>query len=165
MNLARSLKHLMAPHWLTRRAFSAASLAAIETAVAAAEKRHGGELRFVVEGGLPLADLWRDRSPRARAQDLFAQLRVWDTEQNSGVLIYLQLIDRRVEIVADRGIAARVAQAQWEAVCRGMEQAFGRGAYRDGAVAAVQSVGAILAQHFPAGADQTNELSDQPLLL
>jgi len=165
MNLARSLKHLIAPHWLTRRAFPAASQEAIGAAVAAAEKRHAGELRFVVEGGLPLAELWRDLSPRARAHDLFARLRVWDTEHDSGVLIYLQLVDRRVEIIADRGIAARVPQGQWDAVCRGMEQSFRRGAYRDGAVAAVQRVGAILAEHFPAGADQDNELPNRPLLL
>jgi len=165
MNLARSLKHLIAPHWLTRRTFPAASLAAIEAAVAAAEKRHAGELRFVVEGGLPLAELWRDLSPRERAQDLFARLRVWDTEHNNGVLIYLQLIDRQVEIIADRGIAARVPPAQWEAVCRGMEQAFRHGAYRDGAVAAVERIGAILAEHFPAGAEERNELPDQPLLI
>ena len=165
MDLTRNLKHLMAPLWLTRRAFPAASLQAIEAAVAAAERRHSGELRFVVEGGLPLALLWRDLSPRARAQELFAQLRVWDTEHNSGVLIYVQLIDHRVEIVADRGIAARVPQTQWEDVCRGMEQAFARGAYGAGAVAAVERVGAILAGHFPAAADQVNELADRPLVL
>ena len=165
MNLARTLKHLMAPHWLTRRAFPAASLAAIEAAVAAAEKQHCGELRFVVEGGLPLSCLWHDLTPRARAQELFARLRVWDTEHNSGVLIYVQLVDRRVEILADRGIAARVAQGQWDELCRGMERAFGRGDYLQGAVEAVSRGGAILAQHFPADADHRNELPDRPLVL
>ena len=163
MNLIRILKHLMTPHWYTRRAFSAASLRAIETAVAAAEQ--GGELRFVVEAGLPLDHLWRDMPPRERAQELFAQLRVWDTAGNSGVLIYVQLVDRRVEIVADRGIAARVPQAQWEAVCRSMEQAFARGDYAEGGLAAVCRIGEILAQHFPAGANPANELPDIPLII
>ncbi len=165
MNLTRSLKHLMTPHWLSRRAFPEASLLAIEQAVAAAEKLHGGELRFVVEGGLSLASLWHDQSPRERAGELFSGLRVWDTEHNNGVLIYLQLIDRRVEIVADRGIAARVPQGEWDEVCRGMERAFARGAFHDGALAAVASVGQIIALHFPAKAAHANELPDRPLVL
>ena len=165
MNLARSLKHLMTPHWLSRRAFSAESLAAIEAAVADAEKSCRGELRFVVEGGLSLAALWHDQSPRARARELFAGLGVWDTEHNNGVLIYVQLIDRRVEIVADRGITARVPQANWEAVCRGMEIAFARGAFGEGALAAVRSIGNSLAQHFPVTGPGANELPDRPLVL
>jgi LemA protein len=95
-------------------------------------KGHRGELRFVVEAGLPPAALWRDTSPRQRAAELFASERVWDTEENSGILIYVELADRRVEILADRGIAARVAQAEWDAICRAMEQAFGAGRWREG---------------------------------
>ena len=165
MNFARTLKHLMAPHWQIRRAFAETSLSAIEAAVATAEKRHGGELRFVVEGGMQWSDLWHEVSPRARAQALFSKLRVWDTEHNSGVLIYVQLIDRRVEILADRGIASRVPQAQWDALCRGMEQCFGRGYYLQGALAAVVGCGDILAQHFPVLAEKANELPDRPLVL
>lgn len=169
MKLARIFRHLVAPHWLARRAFSPASLRAIQAAVAAAEKYHAGELRFVVEAGLPFVDLWRGVSPRERAMELFSRLRVWDTAQNSGVLIYVQLIDRRVEIVADRGIALHVAQEQWESVCRGMEGSFRSGAYGPGALAAIARIGELLAEHFPAHpgglAPPHNELPDRPLIL
>jgi hypothetical protein len=128
MKPARFLKHVLLPDWWRRRVFAAADLAAIGQAITASETRHRGELRFVVEAGLPPAALWRDTSPRQRAAELFASERVWDTEENSGILIYVELADRRVEILADRGIAARVAQAEWDAICRAMEQAFGAGA-------------------------------------
>ncbi len=169
MKLARIFRHLAAPHWLARRAFSRDSLKAVEAAVAASEKHHAGELRFVVEAGLPFVDLWRGVTPRERATELFSRLRVWDTAQNSGVLVYVQLIDRRVEIVADRGIAAHVAQEQWQAVCRGMEASFRSGAYGPGAVAAIARIGELLAAHFPPQpgepAQPQNELPDRPLIL
>ena len=165
-NIGRLFRHTLSPGWLARRAFRRDDLAAIENAVAAAEQSHRGELRFVVEGALPLAALWRGQSPRQRAAELFAQLGVWDTEENSGVLIYVQLVDRRVEIVADRGIAARVPQAEWEAICRDMEQAFRARAWRQGAVAAIAAAGRLLASHFPLPATANpNELPDRPLVL
>lgn len=165
MKLSRLLRHLALPGWWLRRVFSAADLAAIGAAVTACEQRHRGELRFVVEATLPLSALWGDRTPRARAADLFSTLRLWDTEENSGVLIYVQLADRRVEILADRGIAARVPQAEWDALCRGMERSFGTGRWREGALQAVNRAGELLAEHFPAGKRNPNELPDQPLLL
>ena len=173
MKLTRMFRHLLAPHWLARRAFPAATLRAIEAAVAGSERQHVGELRFVVEAGLPVSDLWHDLPARARAIDVFSHLRVWDTEHNSGVLIYVQLIDRRVEIVADRGISAKVDQASWDAICRRMEQAFASGDYARGSLDAVDSVGKLLASGFPASsqvdgdsaAGNFNELPDRPLLL
>lgn len=165
MNPTRCFKHLLLPDWWLRRAFSAADLAAIGAAIAAGETSHRGELRFVVEGSLPLSALWRDLSARQRAVDLFAALRVWDTEENSGVLIYVQLADRRVEILADRGIAARVAQQEWNAICREMEKSFSDGQWRGGALRAVTRAGELLANHFPAGDHNPNELPDQPLVL
>ena len=165
MNTLRMLKHLLLPDWWRRRVFSAADLAAVEQAIAASERGHSGELRFVVEPGLSPAALWRDTSPRQRAAELFAAERVWDTAENSGILIYVELADRRVEILADRGIAARVPQAEWDAICRGMEQAFRAGQWRQGALAAVARAGALLAEHFPAGERNPNELSDRPLML
>lgn len=169
MKLARILRHLIAPHWLVRRAFSAATLAAIEAAVAAAERRHAGELRFVVEADLPLSALWHEVSARERAIEVFSRLRVWDTEHNSGVLIYVQLIDRRVEIVADRGINAQVEQTQWNAICRSMEAMFRDGDYARGALQAVERIGQLLADKFPAPTEghgiAANELPDRPLLL
>ncbi len=188
MNLRRLLRHLIAPHWLARRAFPAATLAEIEAAVAAAERltppggaagQKIGEVRFVVEAGLPWATLWHDLTARQRAGEVFAQLRVWDTEHNNGVLIYVQVVDRCVEIVADRGISARVEQSAWEAICHGMETAFRAGDYRRGAIEAIQRVGALLAASqmavnngkpienigIQSEVEVENELSDQPLLL
>jgi len=156
---------VIAPHWLARRVFPAATLKEIEASVSASERHHGGELRFVVEAGLSFMDLWRGITPRGRAAEIFSSLRVWDTEHNSGVLIYLQLIDRRVEIVADRGIAAKVAQQEWDAICRGMEAAFKSGDYRRGALEAIDSVGKLLARHDPAIPGKQNELPDRPVIL
>ena len=165
MALKRFLKHLFLPDWVVRRAFSKSSLHAIEDAITASEKLHGGELRFVVEAGWDFHLLWHRVSARQRAVDLFARLRVWDTEHNSGVLIYVQLVERRVEIVADRGISARVAQEEWNSVCRRLEQAYRRGEYESGTLAVLTDVTALLQRHFPAGTTNPNELPDRPLVL
>lgn len=165
MKLSRLLKHLLLPNWWVRRVFGRGDLANIGGAIAECEKSHRGELRFVVEGTLPLSTLWRDLSPRARAIELFSNLRVWDTEENSGILIYVQLVDRKVEILADRGIAARVPQAEWDAICREMEICFRGGDWRRGALQAVTRAGKHLATHFPTGDNNPNELPDQPLML
>ncbi|TRZ91018.1 MAG: hypothetical protein D4R84_15205 [Rhodocyclaceae bacterium] len=165
MKLSRLLKHLLLPDWWLQRVFARADLAAIGEAITACEKSHRGELRFVVEGPIPMSALWRDMSTRARAVELFSTLRIWDTEENSGILIYVQLVDRKVEILADRGIAARVAQAEWDAICRAMEASFRRQEWRGGVLQAVTRAGDLLASHFPAGENNPNELPDQPLIL
>jgi len=118
----RALKHLFMPGWLARRAFGPASVRAIERAIKDSERRHRGEIRFALEGPLHVTHL--RHSARQRARLVFALLDVWDTEENTGVLIYVQLVDRAIEIVADRGIAKRVPQAEWDAICRAMERAF-----------------------------------------
>jgi uncharacterized membrane protein len=159
----RALKHLVLPHWMARRAFPAASLAKIEAAIHASEARHRGELRFAVEGPLPVLHL--KASPRQRARQVFAQLGVWDTEENTGVLVYVQLVDRAIEIVADRGIAARVAQSEWDGVCRAMEGRFRRREYLDGSLEAIEAVTRILERHFPARGRNPNELPDRPVIL
>jgi len=163
MNLQRLFTHLLTPDWFAQRVFRPADLTAIASAVTASEKTHCGELRFVFEGPLPLAAMWRDMPVRHRATQLFAQLGVWDTEENSGILIYVQLIDHRVEILADRGIAQRVPQAQWDALCRGLEAAFRKKNYRGGALEAITKASELLVQHFPAGVKNPNELPDRPL--
>ena len=165
MKLGRLFKQLLMPPWLAARRFDARLVAEIGAAVEIAEAGQRGEIRFVVEGPLPFADVWHGRTARQRAADLFGRLGVWDTEENSGVLIYVQLVDRQVEILADRGIAARVAQAEWEAICRRMETAFAAGDYRDGALAAIRRTGELLAEHFPAVGENPNELPDLPVLL
>ena len=161
--VSRLLRHLFVPDWIARRPFTPAVLRAIERAIGASEARHRGEIRFAIEAGLAPAHL--KTSTRARARQVFAQLGVWDTEENSGVLLYVQLVDRRIEIVADRGIAQRVPQTEWDGVCRAMEQAFKRRRYEAGALEAIRAVTDILARHFPARGANPNELPDKPALL
>ena len=165
MEWRRILRHLAVPHWTVRRAFTSAVLSAIETAIRRSEATHRGEIRFAVEGGLAWSDLRRGLTARQRAAKVFSDLGVWDTAGNTGVLIYVQWLDRCVEIVADRGIARQVPQAEWERVCRQMEAAFRAGRYADGSVEAVRAVGDLLAGPFPAGAGNPNELPDRPVLL
>jgi uncharacterized membrane protein len=163
MVIARALKHLLTPHWLALRAFPPAVLDQIEQAVKSSERRHRGEIRFALEASLHLSSL--RLATRERARQVFAQLGVWDTVENSGVLIYVQLVDRAIEIVADRGIAAKVPQTEWDAICRAMEQAFKGGGFAEGAIEAIQAVTAILARHFPAAGVNPNELPDPPVVL
>jgi uncharacterized membrane protein YgcG len=161
----RLLRHLATTHFTTRRHFSAPVRAAIEEAIKECEARHAGEIRFVVETAFDLPELWHDLAPRQRALQLFGQLGVWNTAHNNGVLIYVDLADRVVEIVADRGIAARVTQAEWDAVCRQMQHHYREGRFREGSVGGVLGVGALLGRHFPGAAHGGNELPEQPVLL
>ncbi len=140
-------------------------LAAVESAIREVESRHAGEIRFAVETSLDLPELWHDLAPRRRAVQVFGQLGIWDTAQNNGVLVYVLLADHVVEIVADRGIAAVIQQSEWDEVCREMERHFGSGRFEAGAVAAIHSVGRLLAKHFPAARRDADELPNQPVLL
>lgn len=134
-------------------------------AIAAAESLHDGQLRFVVEAALDWRPLLAGQTARERALEVFSQLRVWDTEHNNGVLIYLLLADRDVEIIADRGIHEKLSEASWEAICREMEAAFRNGRFEAGVLAGVRAVGDHLAQHFPPREDGANELPDEPVIL
>lgn len=151
-----------------QRAFPQATLDAIESAVRAAETRHRGEIRFAIENSLPPGEVWRGVRGRERALEAFSTLRVWDTEHNSGVLIYLLLADHDIEIVADRGIAAKVDAAAWERVAEAMEAAFRRGEFERGAIEGVAQVSTLLATHFPAEAssgENPDELDNRPVVL
>jgi len=119
----------------------------------------------VVESALPMGQLVRGETPRERALDVFARLRIWDTEENCGVLIYLLLADRDVEIVADRGIHRRVGDEAWHAICRAMEAAFREKRFLDGAIHGIEAINSLLAQHFPRTSSGPNELPDQPVVL
>lgn len=164
--LIRSLKHLCTGTLALRRSFDADTLAAIEQAVKACESRHAGEIRFAVEASLSPGALWRGQTPRERAIEVFSTLRVWDTEHNNGVLIYVLLADHDVEIIADRGVGQpRVPAAAWESCCRVMESHFRAGRFRDGAVAGVEAVATVLAGYPPNRADAGNELPDAPAVL
>ncbi|MBN8481906.1 MAG: TPM domain-containing protein [Xanthomonadales bacterium] len=161
----RWLRHLF-DFGRVQRAFPIATLDAIQHAVAASEHAHRGEICFAVEGGLPLAALQRAITPRERAEEVFARLRVWDTRENTGVLVYVQLADHAIEIVADRGIAAHIDAGEWQRVCATMKDRFTAGEYEAGAVAAVAAIGALLEAHFPAApGDNPDERPNRPVIL
>jgi hypothetical protein len=161
--LLRILKHRWLDERDTQRALGKGALTRLEALVQSSEKTHSGEIRLCVEAGLPLSYLWHNRTARERAIAMFGELRVWDTEANNGVLIYLLLADRAIEIVADRGIARHVPAEHWRAIVAGMGQAFRDGHYEQGLVAAIAAVDAVLARHFPlaAGQPNPNELPDR----
>jgi uncharacterized membrane protein len=162
----RWIKHLFLDHNSLSRAFPRRTLDAIERAVAAQEKRHRGELRVVIEGGLPLQALVAGRSARERALVHFGRERVWDTEDKAGVLIYLLLADRRVEIVADRGIHALVGDTAWETICGAMQQEYAAGRFEAGVLTGLAAVSDLLAQHFPPRpGGNPNELPDAPAVV
>jgi uncharacterized membrane protein len=145
--------------------FPKAVLIDIEKAIKRSERQHRGELRFAVENTLALAKVCRGISARQRAIELFSDLRVWDTEENSGVLIYLLLADREVHIVADRGIVKRVEQIEWDAIANAMQQGFKRGDFLGGSLHGIECITMLLAEHFPAGDDNCNELSNKPVIV
>ena len=165
MKLGRIFRHLFTSVWSVRRAFPSGALAAIEATTRAGEQTHCGQVRFAVEHSLDLTDLLRGETARERAIDVFSQLRIWDTEHNNGVLIYLLLADHDVEIVADRGIHAKVGADGWEAICRAMEAAFRQGDFESGVVRGIRAVGAHLQRHYPAQGAPPNELPDRPVVL
>lgn len=164
--MQRLLRHLSFAPWRVRRAFPHATLEAIATAIHAAEQLHGGEIRFAVEGAFDLPELWRGLTARERAIEVFSHLRVWDTEHNDGVLIYLLLAERDVEIVADRGIHQQVETGAWEDVCRSMETLLHQGRYEAAALDGVAGVSGLLARHAPLQTGtKRNELPDWPVVL
>lgn len=165
MVISRWLKHLCSGHWQVRRSFPAAALQAIEAAIRAAEAAHHGQIRFAVEAGLDIGPLLENKTARERAIEIFSRLRVWDTEHNNGVLIYLLLADHDVEIVADRGVDARVGREGWEHICRAMEAEFRSGRFEAGVIAGIRAVSVHLRGHYPRRGLGANELPDQPVLL
>lgn len=162
--LARILKHRWLDETDVARALDGPALTRLEQHVARSENRHSGEIRLCIEAGLPLSYLWRHASARQRAVTMFGKLRVWDTEHNNGVLIYLLFAERDVEIVADRGFNNRIAAAQWEAICRTMEARFVKGEFEAGLTEGINTIGDLLREHFPADMGE-NEQSDRPMIV
>jgi uncharacterized membrane protein len=165
MGIKRIGKHLLEHRWRVRKLFPKHVLASIERAIKASEAAHSGQVRFVVEGALDGAPLLRNQSARARALDVFSHLRIWDTVHNNGVLIYLLLADRDVEILADRGIDALVSKAEWEQICTAMEAEFRKGNFEAGVLKGIASVTRHLAKHFPKHGSGRNELPDTPVVM
>lgn len=163
--IKRWFRHAFMPPWRWRLLFSKSVLLDIEQAIQCSEQQHSAELRFVVENTLALSKVWRGMTAGQRALDLFSALRVWDTEQNSGVLIYLLLADRELHIVADRGIKKYVPQAEWDAIAAGMQKEFQRGDFRHGSLQGIERMTQLLSAHFPPSADDQNELPNSPVII
>ena len=165
MGIGRIGRHLLQHRWRARKIFPPKVLAALEQAIKAGEATHSGQIRFVVEGALDGVPLFRDQPARDRALDIFAQLRIWDTAHNNGVLIYLLLADRNVEIVADRGIDAKVGAAGWQKICADMETDFKAGNFENGVIKGIEAVSRQLAAYFPPHGAGRNELPDAPVVI
>jgi uncharacterized membrane protein len=163
--LRRALRHLFSTRNEAERAFPPDALAAITEAITAGEQTHRGEVRLIVEKGLPMSLAWAGVTNRQRAIALFADYGIWDTEDNCGVLIYVNLADRKVDIIADRGIDRRIDAATWQAVCDTMTRGFARGEFRAATLGAIAQVNQLLRSHFPSGGARPNELPDQPVML
>jgi len=161
----RFWRHLLTTRFSLRRAFPPRTLAAIECAVGESEKQHSGEIRFAIETALDMPALLRGTRARDRAIEAFARLGTWDTAANNGVLIYLLLAERDIEIVADRGFEGRVSREEWQAVCDGMREAFRRGEFEAGSLEGIRRVGELIARHFPPEPGDVDELPDRPALL
>ena len=163
---SRVLRHRWLDESDTRKAIPPDLLERLARRVAASEGRHSGEVRIYVEAGLPMSYLRRHATARERAVAMFGKLRVWDTEHNNGVLIYLLLAERAIEIVADRGLSRRVPGQEWQAIVGRMGAALREGRFEDGLTQALEEVSALLVEHFPLAAGQANpnELPDEPVL-
>jgi uncharacterized membrane protein len=165
VKLSRWLKHVFMPPWRWRLSFPAVVLTDIEKAVKQSESQHSGELRFAIENSLAPDRVWHGMTARHRATEIFSNLRVWDTEENSGVLIYVQLADHEVHILADRGISKRVAQSEWDAIAQIIQNEFKQGKFREGSINGIEAITVLLATHFPPNADNINELPNKPVII
>jgi uncharacterized membrane protein len=163
--LSRLIRHLRTTNASGRRAFPEATLKAIEDAIADGETRHRAEVRVVIEPALAAQAILSGMPVRERARELFSDYRVWDTEENCGVLVYVNLADHQVEIVADRGVGRVIDASEWETVCRTMTQAFARKAYHEGVLAALGQLNALLQKHYPDDGSIRNQLPDRPVML
>jgi uncharacterized membrane protein YgcG len=164
--IARILKHRSYDEADVRRVLDDAALSRLEARVHDSEKRHTGEIRLCIEAGLPVSYLWKRLSVRDRAIAMFGKLRVWDTEDNNGVLIYLLFAEHKIEIVADRGLKARVPDAEWQRIIETMREPLAAGKFEEGLGLAINAVEALLEKHFPAegGAVNPNELPNRPIV-
>jgi len=161
----RICRHLFISPLALKKRFPKAVMQRIEQAIAECEQTHFGEIRFAVELNLPLHDILRKKSGHHRAVEVFSQLRIWDTEQNNGVLIYLLLADNDFEILADRGIHQHVGTQGWARISHEMEMLFKRGQFEAGVLHGITQISILLAQHYPATANNHNELPNAPVII
>lgn len=162
--MKRLFQHLLHTPLHTRRAFPPPARERLRDAIATSERQHRGEIRLVVEGDWPLSAVLTGRTCRERALDVFGLTRVWDTEENTGILIYVLLCEHRVELLADRGIHQQVSPEEWQAACRQLEQDFAKGDFEAGCQRAITDLTTLLARHFPVQGRNPNELPDAPIV-
>ena len=162
---SRTFMHLCTGTGAVHRRFDADAMTRIRNAIVAAELGHAGEIRFAVEAALPLRALWHRKDARARALELFAQLRVWDTQANTGVLLYLLWGDRAIEVVADRGIAALVPASAWDSICAEVREGLRNAQPADAVIAGIARIGDLLRAALPGQKSTPDELPDDPVLL
>lgn len=162
----RALTHLLTTPSHARRAFPPDDLRKLEAAVREGEQHHRGEVRVVIESSLPVRDAWAGVTPRERARTLFGLLEVWNTHEHVGVLLYINLADHAVEILADRGIAAKVDAQVWRTACETITRGFAQRVTMTPVLDALAQINSILATHAPSdGTPRANELADKPLIL
>ena len=161
----RALRHVATTHRAAAKRFPPDALSRLQAAITAGEATHRGEIRLIVEAALPLRKIRRGMTTRQRAIDLFGTFRVWDTEENNGVLLYVNVADRKVELIADRAAARVVSPAQWQAICTQLQDAFKRGDFEPGTLEAIRATHALLGTHFPHDGDKVNGLPDSPVML
>lgn len=165
MKLNRFLKHFWMGSSAVKRYLPSSALDDIEQAIKQGEQHHSGQVCFAVEASLDWHDLWVNKTARQRGIELFSQLRIWDTEQNNGVLIYLLLADHDVEMIVDRGVNSKLDQQLWEDVCHKMENDFRHGLFAEGVLEGIRRVSQHLAEHYPSAGEKLNELPNRPVLL
>lgn len=161
----RMIRHLLHDRRNLRRAFPPAVLDRIEQCVVDGERRHGAELRIAIEAALPPGRAWSGFPPRERALEVFSALRVWDTEGDNGVLLYVLLADHAVEIVADRAAAGAIDAGVWRGICDSITDAFRQGRFEEGLLAGVGVLNASLVEAFPAREGDRDELPNRPAIL
>ena len=162
---SRLCKHLFTTQAAGKRAFPNTTLKAIEEAIAEGENQHCAEVRLIVEHSLSVCSIWHRTTSRHRAIELFSQYRIWDTEDNCGVLIYVNIADRKVEIIADRTLSKLITNDEWHAVCNTMTHGFAQGEFHDSSAAAMTQLNALLQSYFPANGSHANQLSNKPIVL
>ena len=167
MDLSRTLRHLGTTHRATAQRFPEELLRRLQAAITAGEATHRGEVRLIVEAAMPLRKVRRGLTTRQRALDLFGTFRVWDTEENNGVLLYVNVADRRIEVIADRAAARAIGDAHWQAVCAMASDAFRAERFEQGVTDALEAIRSALAAAFPlqAGHDPRRELGDEPVVI
>jgi hypothetical protein len=163
--LSRILRHLLTTSAYARRIFPPATLEAVQRTIAKGETLHRAEVRVIIEPSLSIQAVLNGTSSRERALELFSLYGIWDTEENCGVLVYIELADHKVEIVADRALTRIVSETEWREICQTITRGFARNVYGDSVIAALEKLNALLHSRFPDDDSRLNQLSDKPIVL